>query len=645
MKKTMKRPSTLNKQLRAFPLQRLRAPIYCLLVLLTTTYGSVMMMDIINMNEANVLDYTILVLFTVCFGWISTAFWSALMGFFLIAFNRDPISLRPLRASNNTLQSVEIEQRTAIVMPVYNEDTERVMAGIEATLRSLAATDQQDHFDFYLLSDTTNKVIAEAEKQAWSTLKQRLSRLNINLFYRRRDKNSHRKVGNIADFCTRWGGHYEYMIVLDADSIMNGDALVSLVQRMTINPNAGLIQTVPVPVRQETFFGRFLQFSSELYCPLLATGNSFWQSDTGNYWGHNAIIRTQAFIDCCGLPTLIGPPPFGGEILSHDFVEAALLKRGGWQVLTITERVHSYEEVPSNIIDFITRDRRWAQGNIQHLGLLKVKGFHWISRLHMSFGAMAYLSSFFWLIMLTLATIDAVLTALNSNQFFTQPYQLFPNWKIVNPQLIYSLFGLTAALLLTPKLLSLLLTLVKGARIFGGRIRLLISALLEIIIAVIIAPVMMVFHAYVVVCTLIGAEVTWNTQARNGRNISWYEAFKCTAIVTLCASIWGTLSYFYTDNFFWWLLPVLVGLVLAAPIVRYSGSFSLGKALRNWGLLITPSESETPEVLLNVDEYAAFYHVPSQSLKIENTPLVAAKEEPIKKLPQEIYSKMPIQQL
>jgi membrane glycosyltransferase len=634
------------KEKQRFPLYYWRPAVYCLLVFITIIYGVLLMMDIINANQANALDYIILALFTICFGWISFAFWSAVIGFLLLSFKRDPLTLKKLETYNKKNGKDELREKTAIVMPVYNEDTDRVMAGIESTLRSLANTGKQKYFDFYLLSDSTDNTIANQESASWKLLKKRLKPLNINLFYRRREKNSHRKVGNIADFCTRWGKHYEHMIVLDADSIMGGDTLVSLVLKMQHNPNAGLIQTIPIPVRQQTFFGRFLQFSAELYCPLLATGNSFWQTDTGNYWGHNAIIRTKAFIECCGLPTLIGRPPFGGEILSHDFVEAALLKRGGWQVLTVTERVDSYEEVPSNIIDFITRDRRWAQGNIQHLKLLKVKGFHWISRLHMLFGALAYISSFLWLIMLTLGTADAILTALNSNQFFTQPYQLFPNWKVVNSQLIYSLFGLTALLLLTPKLLSLVHALFTQASSFGGKIVLIFSTLFEIVTAIVIAPIMMIFHAYVVIYTLIGAEVTWNSQPRNGRNILWSEAFQCTAIVMLCASIWGGLSYLYAANFFWWMLPVLIGLVLATPIVRYSGSFWLGRLLKRLRLFITPSESSTPTVLVNIDEYASFYSK-LQAEKHDPNPISKTLARPKNKttLPEEVYTKMPIQQL
>jgi membrane glycosyltransferase len=344
-------------------------------------------------------------LFSITFCWISVAFWSAACGFVLQILQRDPLTLAPLNPDRYRVQP--ITTRTAVVMPVYNEETQRVIAGFEATLRSLVATGEGKHFDFYLLSDTTDAEVAQAELDAWQQLSARLGDLHQQIYYRRREKNTARKVGNLADFCQRWGSKYTQMIVLDADSIMTGDCLLQMVRAMQANPRAGLIQTVPIPVRQTTFFGRFVQFASVLYSPMLATGLCFWQTDTANYWGHNAIIRVRAFIDYCGLPSLPGKAPFGGDILSHDFVEAAMLRRARWDVFLLADLDGSYEEVPCNIIDYAKRDRRWVQGNIQHLGLLRIAGLHAISRLHFLLGAIAYISSLVWLAMLVLSTADA----------------------------------------------------------------------------------------------------------------------------------------------------------------------------------------------------------------------------------------------
>lgn len=630
----------------SIPLKKWRAPLYACLVFATAAWGSLMMLDIISTNQFTFIEPLIFILFSINFLWVSMAFWTSIIGFLLAIFNKDPLTLKNKNTIKKDKQFISLDnigssdaivKRTALVMPIYNEDPISVAAGIEATLTSLIKTGEQTHFDFYILSDSTNDSIAEQEKQTWLQLKQRLRTAKVNIYYRRRENNHYRKVGNIADFCQRWGSRYDYMLVLDADSIMDGKTITGMVKSMQKIPSAGLIQTVPRPVRQKTFFGRFLQFAAELHSPLLASGNSFWQTDTANYWGHNAIMRIDAFMENCCLPYLTGQPPFGGEILSHDFVEAALFKRGQWQVFNITDVVGSYEEVPNNIIDFIIRDRRWAQGNLQHLRLLKTKGLHAISRFHFLSGAMSYISSLLWLILLSLGTTDAILQALNSNQFFSEPYQLFPNWHIAKPDLIYSLLGVTVLLLFTPKILAMIVGLIHNTKNFGGPAHLIISTLVEIIIAILIAPVMMIFHAYFVLSALIGATVGWKSQERNGRAIPWNEAVRHTLLVSLIAIIWGGLAYLYAPKYFWWLLPVLVGLILAAPIIRYSSSTWLGALSYRLGVFKVPCETAAIDVLESIDSYQNYYSSHSIAYSYE--------ELNHSSTPKEQWKKMPIQHL
>jgi membrane glycosyltransferase len=577
----------------------LRQLLFSTLAAGTTLGGMWLMFDILRSNGVTWLEVALLVLFSITFTWIVIAFWSAAIGFTLQILRLDPLTLRRLASARSC--AFAPSGRTAVVMPVYNEDTARIMAGFEANLRSLDRTGQLQHFDFYMLSDTQNPELAQAERAAWTLLLQRLGPLANHVFYRRREKNLHRKVGNISDFCQRWGGHYEYMVVLDADSLMTGDCILKLVATMDANPGTGLVQTVPIPVRQTTLFGRFLQFAAALHSPMLATGLAFWQTDTANYWGHNAIIRIEAFLACCGLPKLPGKGAFGGDILSHDFVEAALLRRAGWDVFLLAGLEGSYEELPSNLLDYATRDRRWVEGNIQHLALLNARGLHTINRLHFLFGAVAYISTLVWLLMLGLSTVDALVRAAYSNVFFGSEYQLFPNWQIAKTQLIFSMLYLTAGLLLAPKLMSVIVALIYRRAAFGGAIKLLAGALLETLFAILIAPLMMVFHSYFVVNVLQGRKVKWESQSREGRMVPWGQAFYHTAFVGCVALVWGGVTFSMSPMFFWWLMPVLVGLILAAPIVRYSSSITLGRLCRRAGIFLSPSETKPDDVLRDLN--------------------------------------------
>jgi len=614
------------------PFKTLRVWLFAIAAIGLSGYGISIMFEILNSNGMTLLEYALLALFSITFAWIVTAFCSGCIGFILQLFRIDPLTLKKIKPVSINSEALS-QQKTAVVMPIYNEDTHRVIAGFEVSLQSLKATGQLKHFDFYLLSDTQDATIASNELSAWHALCERLGDTAKQVFYRRREDNKHRKVGNLTDFCERWGSQYEHMIVLDADSVMTGKCMLELTTSMLNNPQAGLIQTIPIPVRQDTFFGRFLQFASILYSPMLATGSAFWQTDKANYWGHNAIIRVKAFIDCCGLPTLKGKAPFGGEILSHDFVEASLLHSANWDVLLLADIEGSYEEVPSNILDYAVRDRRWVQGNIQHLGLLSSAKLKLMSKLHFLLGATAYISSLIWLSMLALSTIDAVTRALNSDVYFNRAYQLFPTWQIAKTELIDSLLYLTIIILLLPKLMGVIVTLVHRKQRFGGALKLILGSVIETVFAIIVAPLMMVFHAYFVVCVFLGKKVKWDAQPREGRMVPWKEAFSYTLLSSLIAIVWGSVAYYFTPVFFWWLSPILLGLILAAPIVRYSSSIKLGVKLRKWGIFLCPSEVDNDATLAALKVHLKEIAVPPAGRYSTAIPL----------LPQEHKVTMPIQ--
>ncbi|MDN5871861.1 MAG: glucans biosynthesis glucosyltransferase MdoH [Nitrococcus sp.] len=613
------------------PWQRLRGLILIALVLTSTAHAVAMMFDIIRANGTTLIEGSILILFAAAFAWLAASFWTAIAGFILRALRLDPLTLRRHPTARN--DEAPINTRTAVVMPVHNEYPARVIAGLEAICESLATTGDADKFDIYLLSDSTDPNVAMAEEAAWAAMQQRLEgSLRERLFYRRRPSNTGRKPGNIADFCRRWGDYYDFMIVLDADSIMTGEAMVALVRAMQSNPRVGLIQTVPIPVRQQTMFGRFVQFASEVYNPMLATGLSFWQTGAANYWGHNAIIRVQAFTENCGLPSLPGEPPFGGELLSHDFVEAALLRRGGWQVYLFPELGGSYEEMPSNILDFAKRDRRWAQGNLQHLQLLAAPGLRPLSRFNFLLGATAYLASLLWLGMLALSTADAIDQAFTATQFFGSGYQLFPNWPVVKTDEIASLLSITLGMLFLPKALGIVSCLLRPRhrRAFGGTACVLKGALIETAFSVLIAPIMMVSHAYFVVGILLGQKTAWGPQERMGRRVTLTEALRYTFVATLGALIWGVATWILAPKFFWWLMPVLTGLVLAAPLVCLSSSPALGRVLRRYAIFLAPSETQPPRVLHRLQELLAVEQkITPRTGWLPSLPLVRYREMPI----------------
>jgi membrane glycosyltransferase len=590
-------PARVREGVLRAPGVRTRRGVFFGLVTGTAIPGAVMMALVLQAAGMGPFQWAILPLFLITFAWVAVSFWTAVAGFLLHVLRLDPLSLRRLvQRSAAAEPGLPRGRRTAIVVPIHNEDPARVVNGVEATCRSLLATGQAAAFDLFLLSDSSDPAVIAGEQRAVRELQARMPG-PVRTRYRRRQLNTGRKAGNIADFCRRWGSSYEYMVVLDADSVMEGATLVELVRLMERNPSAGLIQTMPLPVRQASLFGRMQQFANAVHGPMLAAGLSFWQGDTGNYWGHNAIIRIRPFMQHCDLPILPGRPPLGGEILSHDFVEAALLRRGGWDVWLLPHLGGSYEELPGNLIDFAKRDRRWAQGNLQHLRLLGTPGLHGVSRLHLLFGALAYLASLFWLLMLaagTGAAIDASGGSDAASRGLVVPESL-------RTPMAHALLGVTLVMLLLPKLLGIGLAVLRRPQVFGGVGRLVGSGAIETLFSILIAPLMMAFHSLFVAAVAFGRNVTWAAQPREGRVVAWGEAWRRTGGFVLAAGGWALLLAWLAPGFFWWLMPVLASLLLAPALVRWSSSQRAGAWLRGKGLLLAPSEVAPGPVLETLD--------------------------------------------
>ena len=346
-----------------------------------------------------------------------------------------------------------LRERTALVMPIYNEAPSRVFGAMQAIFEDVERTGQAHAFDFFLLSDTTDANIWIAEERAFIAMRARLPQGRI--YYRRRRKNTSRKAGNIADFVTHWGGNYPHMVVLDADSLMTGEAIVGLAAAMEADPDAGIIQSLPLIINRNTMFARLQQFAARIAGPIIGAGLSAWMGRDGNYWGHNAIIRTRAFADHCGLPDLPGRPPFGGHILSHDFVEAALIRRAGYTVYMLPALGGSYEESPPSLIDLAARDRRWCQGNLQHARIIGAKGFTLATRQHLAHGIMGYLVSPLWMAQLLVGIVLVLQSHYIRPEYFTAEFSLFPAWPRFDYERALQLFELTIAVLLAPKFLGL----------------------------------------------------------------------------------------------------------------------------------------------------------------------------------------------
>jgi membrane glycosyltransferase len=529
-------------------------------------------------------------LFVALFAWIALSFTSAIAGFVSVITGGG----RRLVAPGGLPVS-----RTALLMPTYNESPHRIMAGLEAIDEELRALRASDLFDLFILSDTTQPETWIEEEKAFLDLRARTGG-TTRIFYRHRAKNTARKAGNIAEWVGRFGGAYPQFLILDADSVMRGDILVSLVRAMEAHPDVGLIQTLPIITGGTTLFARMQQFAGRVYGPVIAHGIAWWHGSEGNYWGHNALIRTVAFAEQAGLPELPGRKPFGGHIMSHDFIEAALMRRGGWAIHMMPGLEGSYEESPPSLMDLAIRDRRWCQGNLQHIAILPARGLNWVSRMHLLTGIGSYITAPLWLLFLLSGILIALQARFIPPDYFPDAGKaLFPQWPVIDPVRAMWVFIGTMGLLLVPKLLGMITVLVRRdlRRGCGGFSGLVVSLLLETLIAGLLAPVVMLTQTIDVVAILLGRDSGWNAQRRDDGAIPLRDIARLYRRHTILGLLLGLGGWAVSPYLALWMLPVVLGLALAVPLASLTGRRSLGVALRRVGLLRIPEESNPPAVL------------------------------------------------
>jgi membrane glycosyltransferase len=477
-------------------------------------------------------------------------------------------------------------------MPIFHEDVDRVFAGLRAVHRSLEATGHVEDFHFFVLSDSHDPSVWLREEQAWIDFCRDVNGFG-RIFYRRRRLAINRKSGGIADFCRRWGRAYRYLVVLDADSIMTGETLVKLVRLMEAHPRAGILQTAPAPVGARSLHARIQQFAQRLYGPLYAAGLHHWQLGEAAYWGHNAILRVEPFREHCALPRLPGRGPLSGSLLSHDFVEAAWMRRAGYQVWLVPSLGGSFEELPPTLLDALKRDRRWCQGNLQHARLLAEPGLHGVQRLNLLLGVVAYAMAPLWLAFLVLSTLSVSRSASPGlvRRSFSSLFRRGPAEPLSDTAL--GLFLLTVFLLLAPKLIAFACALAsrERRRSFGGALRLTASLALETLYSACLAPVYMLFHTGFLLTTLLGVRVTWKTQRRAGQETDLREALLRHGPHALLGLVWAALAAFTAPALFWWLAPVWFPLLLAAPLSALASRARAGALARRLGLFLSPEET------------------------------------------------------
>jgi membrane glycosyltransferase len=525
----------------------------------------------------NLLDVALLVLFTVTLPWTVIGFWNAVIGLMIMRCARDPVAA-VFPASARVLGNEPITASTAILVCVRNEPPERVARNIEPMLADIATTGAAARFHVYVLSDTSDPALGAAEAKRFAALADAWCG-RVAVTYRRRANNVGFKAGNIRDFCERFGGDHELAITLDADSIMPAAAMLRLVRIMQAEPRLGIVQGLVVGLPSTSAMARIFQFGMRLGLRSYTIGSAWWQGDCGPYWGHNAVLRLRPFTTYCELPLLAG----GRHVLSHDQIEAVLMRRAGYEVRVLPEEDLGWEENPPTLLEFIRRDLRWCEGNMQYWSFLGMPGLKPVSRYQLLIAILMFLGSPAWIGLLLLGTASAALTPGAIDRHY--------GWPL-----------LTAILVMwfAPKIASIVDVLARpdARRAFGGTARFLFSAAVENVFFILLCPIQWCSHTVFLGGLAFGHTIGWNAQTRHAHAVSLADALARLWPQTLVG--WAAIGVLVWTNPAAIPVALLIaaGLALAVPMAVVTAAPSVGRLLAYLGIGRLPEETDRPDILV-----------------------------------------------
>jgi membrane glycosyltransferase len=567
------------------PLGRRRVVFFGLTAIAIIALGAAMF-GVLRSRADEAASVIFLILFLAGLPWTMMGFWNSVIGFVILRCVKDPVAYTN-PAIHITPTDSPIVTRTAICIAVRHEDVGLVFARLEAMVESIVKTQWADAFDFHVLSDSARTEVAAEEESHFAAIAARYPRPGF-LSYRRRTDNAGFKAGNLLEFARRAYADYDHMIVLDADSVMSAQAMLRLVRAMQANPMLGILQTLVTGQPSQSAFTRVFQFGMRHSMRTQTVGSAWWQGSSGPYWGHNAIIRIKPFVDRCTLPVLTGKGPLGGQILSHDQVEAALMRGAGYEVRVIAEEFESWEENPPSLPDFIKRDLRWCQGNIQYLKLLRLKGLRPMGRFQLVNAIMMYSSAPFGLAMLLAGT---VMTTSGSRADFPAT-------------LAFALYLTMLVIGFAPRWLGMIdvvLRPVERAR-YGGALRLVVGSIIDALFSIFLGPVMMIAQTLFLAGLVLGKRVIWDAQNRQGRAISLAEALRGLWPQLAFGSGAAVLLAIFAPGILPWAAPTLLPCLLAVPFACATASKFLGGLFTQLQLCAIPDDYRPSAELLLVQK-------------------------------------------
>ena len=530
------------------------------------------------------VHFLFLGLFALILPWMVVGFWNAIIGLLLCQCFKDPTKII-LPASMRVQDTTPLSYSTAILLCVRNESVERLIRNLQVMLDGLVNDQLGPFFHIYILSDTNEETVAIEERISFDALCKKYHE-QVKITYRCREDNAGYKAGNIADFCQRWGKNHDFALVLDADSFMTSRAITRLVRMMQANPRLGILQGLVIGLPSRSPFTRLFQYGMRLGMRSYTMGSAWWQADCGPYWGHNALIRLAPFMSFCELPTLKSRSGEPKPILSHDLIEAVLMRRAGYEVRIYPQEDASWEENPPTLTEYIRRDLRWCEGNLQYFKLLNLPNLLPVNRIQLVLAITMFFGSPAWIAMILLCTVAISLS--------TTPAAL------INENYFFTLLVVTLMMWYLPKTTGALDVLLRTSKSqdFGGRWRFTISLLLEMAFSLLMTPITWLNHTMFITRLAFGKKGGWSAHARDDHSISILDALHQFWPHTVLGVVLTSMLYFTHPATLIYGLLFFGGLLFAAPLVVLTSQPWLGRFMMRRQLLSLPEEIAPPIDLL-----------------------------------------------
>jgi membrane glycosyltransferase len=531
----------------------------------------------------DLIDCALLLLFAVTLPWMVAGFWNAVIGFLIMRFTADPIAaVIPMAAQIRGDEPVMAS--TAILLCIRNELPERMIRNIEPMLAGLYNAGCAARFHLYVLSDTSDAQIAAGEEASFAALTSRWKG-RVAITYRRRSVNTAYKAGNIREFCERWGREHDLAVTLDADSLMTADAMLRLVRIMQANPRLGILQGLVVGLPSTSAFARLFQFGMRLGMRSYTIGSAWWQGDCGPYWGHNAVLRLKPFIAHCELPPLSGDGEDERHILSHDQIEAVLMRAAGYEVRVLPQEDLGWEENPPTLIEFIRRDLRWCQGNMQYWRFLRLPGLAPVSRYQLVLAIQMFIGSPAWIGLLVLGTLAAACADTPAG--------------FIRPDAGMALFVCVMVMWFSPKIASAIHVLLEPdlRRGSGGAGLFIFNYAIETLYSILLCPILWVGHTIFLVGLLFGREIGWIGQTRDDHAVPFMLALKNLWVHTLLGAAALAVLAVMQPAAIPYALFLAGGPALAIPFALVTAWPAFGSFAVRTGIGRLPEEVERPAVL------------------------------------------------